>query len=286
MVIMYHDVSEKEAEWVRTRANFRADLERFHNLGYSLVLFSDFLRGNVDVPLGRTPLIFTFDDGTRGQLRLIEQDGAMVADPDSAIGMMLEFSESHPDFGHAATFYITSTNPFGSGSQAGEYLQFVLDNGMEIGNHTWTHADLSVLSPAEVRAEIGRYHNYIEDLCGYGMVSLALPYGGYPKSSENLMSGEWEGRKYDNLGILLVGAEPAPSPFSGAFRPQAIPRIRGSQPELDKWLTNFEKYPETKFVSDGLADTVTVPVSELSRLSEDRLAGKEVRSYEIQAPAD
>ena len=33
-IIMYHDVQDYEAEWVRSRSNFRKDLERFHD-GYS-----------------------------------------------------------------------------------------------------------------------------------------------------------------------------------------------------------------------------------------------------------
>ena len=56
-IIMYHDVQDYEAEWVRSRSNFRNDLERFYDLGYSLVLLSDYLDGNINVPAGRAPCL-------------------------------------------------------------------------------------------------------------------------------------------------------------------------------------------------------------------------------------
>ncbi len=112
-IIMYHDVQDYEAEWARSRSNLRNDLERFHKLGYSLVLLSDYLSGNIKVPAGGAPLVLTFDDGTRGQFRMIESDEGLILDPDCAVGILLEFSRTHPEFGHAATFFVNSGNPFG-----------------------------------------------------------------------------------------------------------------------------------------------------------------------------
>jgi peptidoglycan/xylan/chitin deacetylase (PgdA/CDA1 family) len=269
MIIMYHDVQDYESEWVRSRENLRADLERFYNLGYTLVPLSDYLSGHIEVPAGRSPLVLTFDDGTRGQLSFIEGESGRVLDPNCAVGILLEFSEKHPDFGHAATFFVNSGNPFGDASRAKENLRFLLDAGMEIGNHTRTHRDLSSASPEEVAKELGSLANEIRRLTGYEVTSLALPFGGYPKSKENLLGGTWEDQAYHNLGVLLVGAEPAPSPFSTKFNPYAIPRIRGSQSELDKWLNEMEKHPERRYVSDGQADIITYTV------------GDEVRSHPL-----
>ncbi|HBC30369.1 MAG TPA: hypothetical protein DC024_03855 [Clostridiales bacterium] len=38
---MYHNIREPEAIWVRTPENFRADLQRFYDLGYRLVSLTD-----------------------------------------------------------------------------------------------------------------------------------------------------------------------------------------------------------------------------------------------------
>lgn len=90
---------------------------------------------------------------------------------------------------------------------------------------------------------------------------------------------------FSAYGVLLVGAEPAPSPFSKHFNPRAIPRIRGSQEELDKWLGEFDKYPGRRFASDGQPDTVTVREGSDEGLNPDRVGDLTVRSYAVPTPA-
>ncbi len=281
MIIMYHDVQEKEGEWVRSRDNFCQDLQRFYDLGYTLIPFNSYLKGEIDVPAGRAPLVFTFDDGTSGQFKMIQENGQKVVDPDCAVGMLLAFSEEHPDFGHAATFYINFPAPFRAADSVAENLDFLVQNGMEIGNHTYNHEDLASASPTKVAEEIGSLANKVREISGYEMLSLALPYGGYPKSKENLGSGHWEGQEYVNLGVLLVGAEAAPSPFSKQFNPMAIPRIRGSQVELDKWLGYFQKYPERRYQSDGDPNTVTILENDLEDLAPDKVEDMGIRTYSL-----
>jgi peptidoglycan/xylan/chitin deacetylase (PgdA/CDA1 family) len=283
MIIMYHDVQDYEAEWVRSRENFKKDLERFYHLGYSLIPLKSYLTGNIQVPAGKTPLVLTFDDGTYGQFNMIsdESTGEMVVNPECAVGILLQFGEEHPEFGHAATFFINSGNPFGDASRIFENLTFLLENGMEIGNHTRTHINLSYASTEDMFKEIGWLANEVRDLCDYEVTALALPFGGYPQSQEGLLAGTWDGKEYTNLGVLLVGAEPAPSPFSKKFKPLAIPRIRGSQDELDKWLREFENYPNRKFVSDGNVETVTIPEGKAEGLDHDRVGVREIKTYNI-----
>ena len=106
MVLMYHQIGEEEAEWVRTPENFRKDLETLYAAGYRLIALNDLLDGNITVPAGTTPVVLTFDDGTIGHFRYIEQDGQTVIDPDCAVGILEQFAAEHPDFGQAATFFI------------------------------------------------------------------------------------------------------------------------------------------------------------------------------------
>jgi len=257
-IIMYHDIGDREGYLIRSRDNFRKDLQRFYDLGYCLIPLSDYLTGDIRIPAGKSPLVITFDDGRASQLKLIEVDGQVVADPDCAVGILLDFSRKHPDFGHSATFFVNYPRMFGTETRAVEYMKFLLDNGMEIGNHTLTHRNLASASPEEVAKEIGGLANKIRDLLDYDTLSLALPYGNYPRSKQFLLSGRWDDQYYRNLGILLAGAEPAPSPYSLKFNPLAVPRINGCNEELDKWLRTLEKYPERRYTSDGLSDTVTI----------------------------
>ena len=57
---------------------------------------SALVTGKIDLPRGATPVVLTFDDSTRSQAALLP-DGRI--DPDSAVGIMLEFASDHPDFG-------------------------------------------------------------------------------------------------------------------------------------------------------------------------------------------
>lgn len=257
-IIMYHDIGDREGYLIRSRDNFRKDLQRFYELGYCLIPLSDYLTGDIRLPAGKSPLVITFDDGRASQLKLIEVDGEIVADPDCAVGILLDFSRKHPGFGHSATFFVNYPRMFGTESRAAEYMKFLLDNGMEIGNHTLTHRNLASASAEEVAREIGGLANEIRDVLDYDTLSLALPYGNYPKSKQFLLSGRWDDQYYRNLGVLLAGAEPAPSPYSLKFNPLAVPRIHGSDEELDKWLRTLEKYPERRYVSDGQSDTVAI----------------------------
>ena len=106
VMVLMHQIGEEEAEWVRTPENFRKDLETLYAAGYRLIALNDLLDGNITVPAGTTPVVLTFDDGTIGHFRYIEQDGQTVIDPDCAVGILEQFAAEHPDFGQAATFFI------------------------------------------------------------------------------------------------------------------------------------------------------------------------------------
>ncbi|HHY36019.1 MAG TPA: polysaccharide deacetylase family protein [Firmicutes bacterium] len=279
MIVMYHDIQSEEKEWVRSRDNFRKDLERFYREGFVLIRLSSYLRGEIPVPAGKTPLILTFDDATPGQFRFVERDGELIPDPNCAVGILLDFSRKHPDFGCAATFFIDFPAPFGVPSQVEAKLRFLLENGMEIGNHTYNHRNLRNSPPEQIAEEIGKLTAAVKNICGYEVCSLALPFGAYPQHKEVLASGVWEGVEYRNLGVLLVGAEPAPSPFSKHFKPLAIPRIRGCEDELSKWLEYFRRNPQARFISDGNADTITIAQDDERNIDRDRTGGKTVIVY-------
>jgi hypothetical protein len=121
-----------------------------------------------------------------------------------------------------------------------------------------------------IQMELGKLSAEIQKLTGQRPLSLALPYGSYPRDPANkqyLMAGEYQGIAYENLGVLLVGAEPALSPYHVSFNRAAIPRIRGSEEELSKWLDYLDS-SGSRYVSDGQADTIAVPERQLDKLAE------------------
>ncbi len=75
IIVMYHKFSEKESdEWTRSYDNFYQDLKYLYEHNYRSVSLNDYLNNSMKVPVGCTPIIFTFDDGSKGQFNLIRNE--------------------------------------------------------------------------------------------------------------------------------------------------------------------------------------------------------------------
>ncbi|MGF7185411.1 hypothetical protein GGQ84_001500 [Desulfitispora alkaliphila] len=282
MVLMYHVIGDEEGTWARTRDNFRNDLQRLYDSGYRTVSMTDFLTGNISVPAGTTPIIFTFDDGTPGHFTFIEEDGELIVDPDSAVGIMLDFSAENPDFGHNATFYLNfNPPPFGQREHWEEKLRFLDEKGMEIGNHSYSHEYLNRVDDEEVQRQLGKVVKIVtEVLPGYEINSLALPFGLSAENSELEMQGSYKGIEYNHLGVLRVGANPSNPLGHENFNPARIPRVRACEDELNKWLNHFEQNPHLRYVSDGDSNTIAIPVHMKEHIDEENLDHGELVVYE------
>ncbi len=117
-VMMYHQiVPDGGSEYDLTPDQFRAELERLWKEHYRPITAADLVNGTIDVPKGTTPVVMTFDDGTVSQMKLQGSDGV---DPDTAVGIMLEFARTHPGFKPAATFYLND-DPFDAGAERGSH---------------------------------------------------------------------------------------------------------------------------------------------------------------------
>ena len=114
IIAMYHKFADVETdEYSRSFENFEKDLEYMYELGYRTISLTDYLENNIKVPIGCTPIILTFDDGTKGQFNLIKDSGdKLIANPKSAVGIMEKFYKAHPDFGLNGTFYISHRNKY------------------------------------------------------------------------------------------------------------------------------------------------------------------------------
>ena len=280
MILMYHQIDEPEGEWTRTPANFRRDLTKLYEAGYRLTSLNDFLDNNIKIPAGFSPVIITFDDGTQGQFNYLNDGDTIRIDPDSAVGILEEFYQAHPDFGLAATFYVYYGNPFGQPEYRQEKFHYLIEKGFEIGNHSYSHANLGQLSSADVGKELARHIKRTKEyLPDYEVRSLALPYGASPQERMSLLEGQYQGHTYRNDGILLVGAEPAPAPNRLEYDPYRLPRIRADGKELEKWLTYFANNPGERYISDGDPNTISVPANKEGLVDTDNLAGKELRIY-------
>lgn len=280
MVLMYHNIGEEEKEWVRTADNLRKDLSTLYEKGYRTISLSDYVSGNINTPEGFTPIVLTFDDGNKNNFEYLE-DGTI--DEDSAVGILMDFSRQHPDFGSRATFFLNGDLPFGQKGREGDKFKFLLENGMDIGNHTRTHANFTKISKEALQEEIGGQAQFLKDFIEddqYKIETIALPFGSRPKDdslTSFLREGSYNGVGYKNIAILNVGWNPGFSPYDSRFDFESIPRIRASEMKVDNvgmynYIEYFDNHPDERFISDGFAEVVTVPEnkSDLIEVDSDR----------------
>ena len=96
-VLMYHRLlPDGGGDYDLTPDQFRTELTRLYRNHYRPVTASALVMGRIDLPRGASPVVLTFDDSATSQAALLE-DGRI--DPDSAVGIMLEFARDHPDSG-------------------------------------------------------------------------------------------------------------------------------------------------------------------------------------------
>ncbi len=259
-VLMYHRVIGAPASiYDRTPEDFRAELERLAREKYVPVTTAELAAGRIDIPAGTHPVVLTFDDGDPTTITL-GPDGTPA--PGSAVRILLDVAAANPGFRPVASMYVNA-EPFGGGPAGTAALRWLHDNGFEIGNHTFGHTNLRTASPEKARQDIARGDAAIrEAVPGYEPVTLALPFGARPRDPELAVRGTG----YDYTAALLVGANPAPSPFAEEFAPQAIPRIRSQGPDGKEaefgssvWLDKMAASPGSRYTSDGNPAVISYP---------------------------
>ncbi len=296
MVLMYHRIEAQdnpEDVWTRTPDQFRGDLQWLYDNDFYIIPIRDYVRNEINAPAGKRPVVLTFDDGTVGQFRMVEQDdGTMAIDPDSAIGILEDFFNRYDDFGRGGLFSILPLAPFAwpdaedQRQFAEDKLNWLIDNGYELGNHTVGHINMRDVSDEEIKSELARAEDMMAEYVPDVDVSvLAVPFGVYPEGGDTAIFEGWEyeGRQYELEGALMVGAEPAPSPVHVDFDPMWIPRINSDDEQLGRWFSFVEENPGIMYVSDGNPDTITIPADVhpwlVDTLDESKTEGKEVIRY-------
>lgn len=288
MVVMYHALGDEEKDFVRTRENFKEDLELLYEKGYRLVSLKDYINNEIDVEAGKTPVVFTFDDGNNTDFNIIEENGEKKIDPNCAVGIMEDFNSKHPDFGLEATFHIYGNNPFRQKELIDYKLKYIVDKGMDIGNHSEGHDNLGTLSGNDIQKSLAKNVEFAKQfLPDYEVNTLALPFGARPKSEEKrkyLFNGSFEGTEYTNIGALAVGWKPEYASIHKKFDFTYINRVHGSSEEfgIRYWLEYFDKHPQKRYISDGDKGIVTIQESQIDVVDETKLGEKTLRTYKLE----
>jgi peptidoglycan/xylan/chitin deacetylase (PgdA/CDA1 family) len=269
LVLEYHLVEPGvNSEYSRTPESFRADLDWLVEHNFFPIRFRDLTSGRIDVPAGKSPVVLTFDDSSIGQFRFLD-DGTI--DPMSAMGIMLDVAEKHPEFPAVGTFFplievdVDSRILWGQPDRVGDKLRTIIEAGGEIGSHTVSHERLDRVDADRVQWQLAMSSAILRDLVGeatgepYEIVSLALPLGMYPTDETLLRSGASEGQSYEFSGAAEVAGGLTVSPFASVFDRFRVNRAQAIDGYLDRIFERLTDDRDLVFVSDGDPDVITVP---------------------------
>ena len=276
-IMMYHGIHNVDAKYVggnvdkdgyqRTVSAFRNDLEFYYSKGYRMVRLIDYVNGIIDVPLSKSPIILTFDDGLENNIKVIglDDNGDIIIDPNSAVGILEEFKNKYSDFNVTATFFVNG-GLFNQEEYNEKILNWLVDHGYDIGNHSYNHADFSKIDNNKSIYEIGSVYKMLDSILGDKYVNIvALPFGSpYKKSHSNfssIMSGSYDGFDYNTISALRVGWEADYSPFSNDFDKNFLKRIRAydnNGVDFDIEM-NFKLLESNRYISDGDKNLIVFP---------------------------
>jgi hypothetical protein len=285
MVLEYHLITDHNGDYARERGQFRKDLELLYNRGYRPVNMSDVLDKKLDLPRGLSPVVFVFDDASPEQFSYIENNGKLTIDPNSGMGIWLDFKKTHPDWANRAVYCLLSGanaghNFFGDRGIKGQKSQWrfqkvkwLADNGFELCDHTLWHAQLNKYPDAFVQEQIARNALAIDSAVpGYKIRSMALPQGLWPKNRALASKGSWTNPKtgktvsYSWPVVFEVAGGPMRSPYDPAFDPGKTPRIQVIGNAIESMIDKLEK-SGNMYISDGNPAVVARPAGAASTAS-------------------
>ena len=260
----------------RTAEAFRNDLRFYYDQGYRMIRLSDYVDGNVDVEPGKSPLILTFDDGLDNNILVtgLDKDGNIEIDPNSAVGILEAFKKEHPDMNVTATFFVNQ-GLFSQPEYNEKILKWLVEHGYDVGNHTMNHPDFLTIDQAQTEQEVGGVYEKLEEIIpGKYVPIVALPFGSpYDLEHPNMASifqGTFNGKPYTTKSTLQVAWEADASPYSNAFNPTFLKRIRAYDNNGENFdiQMNFDRLNTSRYISDGDPDTIVYPESEQASLGE------------------
>ena len=285
-ILMYHRVyNMKNSEtkytggnvdkdgYNRTSEAFEKDLRSYYEQGYRMMRLDDYVDGKIDVAFGYTPLILTFDDGINDVvLEGWNDDGSPKFEEGCAIAVLEKIKAEFPDYNVTATFFLNCGLFNNKKEDDVKVIKWLVDNGYDIGNHTYDHKTLGKCDAAEIEKQIGSMYKLLDEIIPGRYVNIvALPYGSpetFPADKpqyEKIFAGTYEGFSYTTKSSLLCSWTRCYSPFVRDFDVRRLRRIRGYDNNGKDWdiEMNFKQLNDgRRYISDGNPNTIVFPSSD------------------------
>ena len=291
-IMMYHGIREKTSTstgtiggnvdkdgYNRTPEAFRKDLEFYYENGYQMIRLEDYINGKINTEYGKSPIVLTFDDGNEDNIKVqgLDENGNIIIDPNSAVGILEEFKKNHPKTKVTATFFVNG-GLFNQSQYNEKILNFLVDNGYDVGNHTQYHLDIKKSTADKVQKEIAYVYDELERIIPNKYVKIiALPFGSpYSKENENfkyVLSTTYNEKTYETAAALRVGWEPEVSPFDKTFDKTFLKRCRAydnNGQEFDIEMV-FKMLEYNRYISDGNENTIVISEKDKDKVADTTL---------------
>ena len=268
-ILTYHKFKTNRPSTYSTvsRLDFAEELENLYQSGYVSVSLEHWLAGDIRVPAGKRPVIFSMDDAFfRNQIALTSEGNPAK---DTGLGVAWEFYQKHPDFGfHWALFSNLGDKPYGEGDdlikqqiQLAKVIVWCIEHDAMVYNHTFRHVNLKNTKGLGVTAEL-RWNDeqlrklltliHREDLISRLRNMVALPGGRAPRweDSQTALYGyvDPNGRKIQAIFNIdyITRPEFLKPPYARKFNPANLPRMVANLEAIEYLVKNKDKYPAAK----------------------------------------
>lgn len=257
-ILMYHIIGDENQNPAKYRytispENLKKSLDELYKNDFYVISAKEYVENDfLKVPYGKKPVVLTYDDAAKGQFDYLEDGsgkvitsmGAPMIDPNCAVAIMDDYFKMHPDFGKGAIFFVNfydetkrkTDEPFEQEGYGKIKLKRLLERGYEIGNHTYSHINLSKASLKEAITDLKIFDIKMLEYLGEDAKEvryLSLPFGAKPKNPEVI---EYIQNRYS--AIFDAWGMRAPTEGFSGHNIKGIQRIEMKYQTLSKYVIN------------------------------------------------
>jgi peptidoglycan/xylan/chitin deacetylase (PgdA/CDA1 family) len=267
-IINYHqfapNTSKQSTDHKIRMEDFVAGMDALNQAGFVPIALEDWLKGDLRVPEGKKPVVFTMDDlFYNNQIRL-DENGVPL--PETGLAAAWEYGQQHPEFGFEwALFSNLGDKWYAEGDTEGKWKEeltqtiiWCIEHDARVYNHTYRHIRLDLSDAQGVSWELQQNDVFLRELlANAGREDLipqlgnmfAIPFGYWPEGGAYTAMVNYASPEGDPMiGIfdidwLVNGAKFMPPPYSADFNPLRIPRIAMPPEAIAYLVENKDAFP-------------------------------------------
>jgi peptidoglycan/xylan/chitin deacetylase (PgdA/CDA1 family) len=200
-ILTYHSLDNSGSVISTAPEIFRRQMQYLSENGYKVVTLKELINSLSEhhTPFLKT-VALTFDDGFQNFLTeafpVLEEYNfkATVFLVTDFCGKNNDWAGNPPDFPSSKLL-------------SWQEIKELHDYGIEFGNHTRTHPDLTKISESRAESEINESKNAIENALGSEVTTFAYPFGKFNPAVKQIVENKFKAACSTNLGKVQTGSD-------------------------------------------------------------------------------